>query len=143
MPFSSRWPEAALAGLACSMRSMSGPAVLAARGQLPGRLGAGLMLAGAGEVVADKLPVVPSRTEPPALGGRIATGAYTGYAVGGPLGAAVAALSAGAGTYATYHLRRQVGSASGLPDPVVAVGEDLLCYLLAWAATRGAGAVAS
>jgi uncharacterized membrane protein len=121
------------------MRSMSGPAVLAARGEIPGRLRPALLLAGAGEVAADKSSRAPDRTAPPALAGRIGTGAYTGYAVGGPVAAVVAALSAAGGTYATYQLRQRLGSASGLPDPVIAVGEDVLCYLAAALATRDVG----
>jgi hypothetical protein len=40
------------------------------------------------------------------------------------------------GTYATYHARRLIVRRTGLPDRVVAVGEDLLAFTAAGLATR-------
>jgi hypothetical protein len=124
------------------MRSMSGPAALAARGQIHGRPQAALLLAATGELAADKTSAAPDRTEPIGLGGRVGTGALTGYAIGGPVGAAVAAVSAGAGTYSTWRVRKLVVSATGLPDPVIAAGEDILAYLAIAAATQRVGEAA-
>ena len=75
MPSSNRWPEAALAGLASSMRTTAAPAVLAARGRISGKARVATLVAAAGELAADKSPVVSARTKPPALGERIAAGA--------------------------------------------------------------------
>jgi len=136
MPSSLRWPEAALAGLACSMRTAAGPGMLAARGRIHGRPRIAVLLAGTGELAMDKLPVVPARTDPPALLGRIGAGAFTGREVAGTPGAAVAMLAAAVGTYASGRARGLVTDTTGLPDPLVALGEDVLAYGLAAAATR-------
>ncbi len=119
------------------MRSMSGPAVLAARGQISGKLRPVLLLGAAGELAVDKSSVAVDRTELPAMLGRVGSGAYTGNAVAGPVGALVAALSAGVGTYSTWRIRKLVVSATGLPDPVIAAAEDVICYAMAAAATHG------
>jgi uncharacterized membrane protein len=132
----SRWPYAALVGLACSMRSTVGPAALAARGRFTGKQRAAVLLAAVGEFAADKHPDVPARTEPPVLGGRIVSGAYCGFVVAGPAGLVVAAASAAVGTYAAERARKVVGEKTGWPDPAVAVGEDLLAITTATLATR-------
>jgi hypothetical protein len=119
------------------MRSMSGPAVLAARGQVPGKARVALLVGASGELAVDKSSVAVDRTEIPALLGRIGSGAYTGNVVAGPVGALVAAVSAGVGTYSTWRIRKLVVSATGLPDPVVAAAEDILAYAAAAAATHG------
>jgi hypothetical protein len=119
------------------MRSMSGPAVLAARGQISGRARTALLLGASGELAVDKSSVAVDRTEIPALVGRIGSGAYTGNAVAGPVGALVAAASAGIGTYSTWRIRKLVVAATGLPDPVVAAAEDIVAYAMAAAATHG------
>jgi hypothetical protein len=116
---------------------MSGPATLAARGQLSGKPRAALLLAASGELAVDKSPAAIDRTEIPALLGRIGSGAFTGNAVAGPVGALVAAATAGVGAYSTWRIRKLVVTATGLPDPIVAGFEDILCYAAAAAATRG------
>jgi hypothetical protein len=136
MPSSLRWPDAALAGLACSMRSFAGPGMLAARGRIRGRARLVVLLAGTGEVAADKTPVVPPRTGIPALLGRVGSGAYTGREVAGLPGVAAGSLAAAIGTFATWRARGLVVETTGLPDPVVAVAEDMLAYGLAAVATR-------
>ena len=89
-----------------------------------------------GELAADKTPVVPSRTALPALAGRAATGGLSGRAVAGLPGAAAGAAAAVAGTYASGRARSLIVEKTGLADPVVAVGEDILAYALAAVATR-------
>jgi hypothetical protein len=142
MPSASRWPNAALAGLACAMRTFAGPAMLAAHGGIRGRPRIAVALAAAGEVAIDKSSAATDRTDIPALAGRMAAGGFTGRAIAGVSGAAAGAVAAAAGTYATWRLRALVVKASGLPDPVVAVGEDLIAYGLAAACTRSAPEVA-
>ena len=86
-----------------------------------------------GEMFVDKLPVmVPSRTAPPPLLGRAASGAIAGAALfasdgrrsaaGGVLGAGAALASA----YASERLRQQVAETLGVPDLVVALSEDAI-----------------
>jgi uncharacterized membrane protein len=145
MSSSLRWPDAALAGLASSMRTFAGPGMLAVRGRIRSPARISVLLAGAGELVMDKVPLVPSRTGLPALLGRIGAGAYTGADLAGVPGAATASVAAAAGTYATWRARGLVVERTGLPDPLVAVGEDMIAYGLAAMATRpgpGEGSVA-
>jgi hypothetical protein len=118
------------------MRTFAGPAMLAAHGRIQGRPRIAVALAAAGEVAMDKSPAATDRTDAPALAGRVAAGAWTGRAVAGAPGAAAGAVAAGVGTYATWRIRGLVVEATGLPDPVVAVGEDLVAYGLAAACTR-------
>ena len=136
---SSRVRSAALAGYACSMRSTSGPAALALRGRVRGRLRTALLVAAVGELVVDKLPFAPNRTEPPAWAGRIITGAITGAAVAGPAGAGAAGLAAGAGTYVNFRLRGQLPTLLRRPDAVIALGEDAICLAALAFATRRPG----
>jgi hypothetical protein len=139
MPTALRWPDGALSGLASSMRTFAGPGMLAARGRISGRPRIALLLAAAGELAIDKSPKATARTDLPALLGRVAAGGYTGHDVAGAPGAAAGSLSAAVGTYASWRARGLVVKATGLPDPVVAVGEDLLAYGLAAAGTRRDG----
>jgi uncharacterized membrane protein len=99
----------------------------------------GLMLAGAGELVGDKLPSTPNRTDPGALTGRLLFGALAGLAIGsegngrGALVTGGIAGMAGAaiGTFGGYRARKGLVDITGLPDPAVAVVEDLAAISLA------------
>ncbi len=135
MSSSLRWPAAALGGLSCAMRTFAGPAMLAAHGRIRGRPRIAVALAAAGEVAMDKSSAATDRTDTPALVGRMAAGAYTGRQIAGRPGAVAGTVAAAVGTYATWRLRTLAVEATGLPDPVVAVGEDLLAYGLAAACT--------
>ncbi|NDJ76201.1 MAG: DUF4126 family protein [Chloroflexi bacterium] len=89
-----------------------------------------LQIMAAGELVADKVPDIPSRTESGPLVGRTLVGALTGTlycAAQGRsrvVGALLGAVSAAAGAFVGYHLRRNAVEESGLPDPLVALIED-------------------
>lgn len=133
---SDRWPDALLVGLACSMRTTAGPAALAARGRITGRARGATLLAGAGELTVDKLPVASDRIAAPAVAGRVASGAYSGRQIAGGVGAASGAIGALVGTYATWRARRLAGEATGLADPAIAAGEDVLALTAAAIATR-------
>lgn len=134
-------------GLVAGMRSMSAPALLAGhlvehrrrrREGVASRLLASpgrcrlLRLLAAGEMVADKMPFIPARTEPMPLAGRAAMGALCGAALaehrgGARAGAAVlGAAAAVAATFAAYHLRRAAGQRLALPDAMLGVAEDAL-----------------
>lgn len=144
---------AGLLGVVAGLRSQLPNAVLAARGLEPADgplrlLGSGAgrraaYLAAVGELVADKLPATPSRVEPGPLVGRVVSGALAGAAFASAAGvrgarlvppAVAGALGAYAGTWGGYLARRTAVERSGLPDPVVAAGEDLLAVGLALAA---------
>jgi uncharacterized membrane protein len=137
---------AVLIGVVAGLRSMTAPAAIA-WGAWLGRLrldGTALAFAGSttaawllaamalGELVADKLPVTPSRTRPGPFAARILTGAFSGAAltagVGGALspGALLGALGAVAGTLGGYTLRTRLVPALQVPDYVVAVAEDVV-----------------
>jgi uncharacterized membrane protein len=134
-------------GAIAGVRSMAAPATLSRAaergdiGSLEGTLFAALgspsvstalRLFAIGEMFVDKLPVVPSRTSPPPLLGRAASGAFVGAALfasgrrqtmtGGVLGG----VSAVAAAYAAERLRLQIGESLGIPDFVVALSEDAL-----------------
>lgn len=129
--------RAALLGTAAGLRSATPFGVLALRGRLGGGgLRTAALTAAAGELVADKLPVTPSRTSPPALGGRLASGAAAGGLLGGAAGAALGGACAVFGAVAGERTRATLGMRTGLPDPLVAVVEDALAVGLAVAATR-------
>jgi uncharacterized membrane protein len=136
MTNSLRWPEAALAGLACSMRTFAGPGLLAVRGRITGVPRAAVLVAAAGELAADKSSKATDRTDPPALAGRVASGAYTGREIAGGTGAAAGAIASALGTFATWRARSLVVDITGLPDPVVGAGEDIVAEALAALATR-------
>ncbi len=83
-----------------------------------------------GELVADKLPFVPPRTDPGPLGARAVSGGVCGSAVflaegeRPEVGAALGAASAVASAFLFMNLRRMIGKAAKLPDPIVALAED-------------------
>lgn len=92
-----------------------------------------LKVAAAGETVGDKLPSAPPRTQPGPLIGRALSGALCGAALArsqresAVAGALLGAVGGIVGTFAFYALRRTLTEA-GLPDFVVAVGEDALAF---------------
>ena len=96
----------------------------------------------AGEIVGDKLPMTPSRLAPGPLFGRLLFGGITGAALcvaGGKraeAGAVIGTLAAGASAFGFYHLRQWVDRTTGLPDPAVAVAEDVLAYGGGWSVLR-------
>jgi hypothetical protein len=131
-----RWPDAALAGLASSMRTFAGPGMLAVRGRISGPPRLLVLLAATGELAMDKSSVATDRTDPPAVAGRVAAGAYTGRELAGAPGAVAGAAAAAVGTYASWRARKLVVDITGLPDVVVAIGEDMLALGAAAIATR-------
>lgn len=121
-----RW--AALAGLAAAagLRSATPAAGLAShRPGTPAAVKAAFGLAALGELAADKHPKAPSRSSPPGMASRLFAGAATGYAATRrPEAAAVCGVIAMAAGSGAARLRAQLGTATGLPDPVIAVFED-------------------
>jgi uncharacterized membrane protein len=142
---------------ACSgIRSLTPPAVVSwaastGRLDLPPRLRflshpgvtSFLLLSALGEVVVDKLPFVPSRTVPPVLAWRVATGAFLGAALAlareesGIAGALVGGTGGACGSYGGAALRAALGRLSGLPEPFPGiVGDALAVTLSLWAASE-------
>lgn len=108
---------------------------------LRGRLGGGTrrlapLVAVAGELVLDKLPQTPSRTSPPGLAARLGSGAAAGWLLAGAPGAAIGSAAAGLGAFAGERTRAALGRRTGLPDPLIAVAEDVVAIGVALAATR-------
>ena len=118
------------------MRTFAGPAMLAAHGRISGQARIAVLIAASGELAADKTPAATDRTDAPAVVGRVLAGAYTGHRIADAPGTAAGAVAAAVGSYATWRVRKLVVDTTGLPDPVVAVGEDVLAMAAAAVATR-------
>ena len=133
---------AAAAGLGAvaGLRSMTAPALLAwagyrgwARTARVLRMARAVKVASTlavGEIIADKTPYIPNRTEPASLGWRVASGALVGGALCASknksvvAGAVAGGLGALAATYGAFHLRHRL--AERFPDRLVAVADDAI-----------------
>lgn len=95
-----------------------------------------LVLSAVGELVGDKLPFAPSRLTPGPLIGRMLFGGLAGAAVASEtrrsllLGAVLGAGGAVFGSWVGYHARVALGSATGIPDPVWGIVEDVAVVTL-------------
>ena len=83
----------------------------------------------AGEMVMDKLPIAPNRTEPLSLAWRVLTGGLSGGVLCASKrniakGAILGAVGAVAGTFAGFHARRAVRDKLHVTDRIVAAAED-------------------
>lgn len=140
-----------IAGALSGMRSAAGPALAAwqlkdqrvgRRDRLPRRLLAAehapqvAAALATGELLADKHPNMPNRTDVPSLVGRAAAGALAAVALV-PRRASMrvmlahALIGAGAAiltTHLSYHARRRLARANGHGDRLVALAEDALTY---------------
>jgi uncharacterized membrane protein len=144
--------RAALLGFVTGLRSQVPVALLAIEtqrgdfdpgaGRLARRFGSnegvlGAVVAFAGEVVADKLPVTPPRTTIGPFLQRLATGGTVGAAVhydaGRPraLGALLGAAGAGAGAWTGSRARILAAERTRLPGPLLGGIEDLVAIGLA------------
>jgi uncharacterized membrane protein len=137
--------EAAM-GAVCGLRTFTGPAIIAGAAnrnilelnQTPlawlasdGAAGTAVLLA-AGELIADKLPFMPNRTDAPGLAARFIAGAICGMAIAGRrkrneriLSGIVGGTAAIAAAYAGYQYRKRVklpSLAAALLEDAVAVG---------------------
>lgn len=145
-------------GAISGLRSMAGPATVsraAANGNLYNLEGTPFAALGSskvplaltvlevGELIGDKLSIMPSRTSLPPLLGRMASGALVGAtlfvsgerrpAAGATLGAASALTAA----YASEHLRAYAVDKAGVPDLIAALLEDGIVLLTARRLLRG------
>lgn len=136
--------RAAALGVVAGMRSQLPLALLSLAAHqgdrdqldLPGILASpkvtALLLANAaGEIVVDKLPFTPSRLNPGSLVVRAGLGGLAGALLSRDTrqqafrGAAIGAVGALVGSYAGYHVRADLVAMTGLPDPLLAVLEDI------------------
>ena len=84
------------------------------------------------ELVADKLPKTPKRTDPGPLVFRAITGGFSSMAICASahqspiIGTFVGVLGSIAGAFAGYEIRHRLVKAFGLPDFGVAVAEDFV-----------------
>jgi uncharacterized membrane protein len=133
-----------LIGCVCGLRSMTAPAVIAwgahfgwlhLDGGLLGFFASKITLIvfslfAVGELVADKLPFIPGRTQAGPLAVRVILGAMCGAALciagAAPpvFGAILGGLGGVAGAFAGYNYRRLLGSK--VPDLALALLEDLV-----------------
>jgi uncharacterized membrane protein len=153
----SPFPRALLLGAVAGMRSQLPIALLGlegARGRFdPGRNWlarrlatpagvAAAVLASVGELIGDKLPVIPNRTRPGPFTGRVAIGTLVGAAVyrdadrHAAYGAVVGAVAAATSTLALIRARTALGRRTALPDRVWGVVEDALALTLGLLAIR-------
>lgn len=131
-------------GVVAGMRSQLPLALLSLAAQQQGRNQHGLpavltspqvtallLACAAGELAVDKLPFTPSRLMPGSLAVRAGIGSLAGTLLvrkaGFPpmCGAALGAIGALAGSYVGHDVRAGLGAATGLPDPIFALLEDV------------------
>jgi uncharacterized membrane protein/uncharacterized protein (UPF0548 family) len=157
MPITTPFPRALLLGAATGMRSQLPIALLGleryrdrfdpGRSWLARRLAtpsgvAAAVLASVGELIVDKLPVVPDRTRPGPFTGRVAVGTVVGAAVyqdahrPAAYGAVVGAAAAAASTLALARARTALARRTPLPDRAWGVVEDALALSLGLLAVR-------
>jgi uncharacterized membrane protein/uncharacterized protein (UPF0548 family) len=157
MPITTPFPRALLLGAVTGMRSQLPIALLGLqsfRGRFdPGRSWlarwlatpsgvATAVLASVGELIVDKLPVVPDRTRPGPFTGRVAVGTVVGAAAyqdahrPAPYGAVVGAAAAAASTLALARARTALARRTPLPDRAWGVVEDALALTLGLLAVR-------
>jgi uncharacterized membrane protein len=132
----------ALLGLESSRgRFDPGRSWLARRLATPGGVAAAV-LASVGELIGDKLPMIPDRTRPGPLAGRVAIGALVGAGVYqdadglAAYGAVVGAVAAAASTLALARARAALGRRTPLPDLGWGLVEDVLALTLGLLAVR-------
>jgi uncharacterized membrane protein len=131
--------RSALLGATTGIRSTAGP--FAARWSETKRLPVGSAISLGGEMVADKLPFVPSRTTPQGLVPRVGAAIYAVKAgLRKPdFGAyAIAAVAAVATAFAAAKVREAIKNNTEIPDVFVGLAEDALVGGLLWAAVKTA-----
>jgi len=135
--------RALLVGAATGGRSQAGITAvrLTTRGAgTLSRLAVGV--AAIGELVADKHPDIPSRLNPQGLVPRVVLGATAAAmlarrAGGGATIAAVVGATAAVGGAVLGAAWREAAANTAIPALPAAIGEDVLCYALAFAACAG------
>jgi uncharacterized membrane protein len=143
--------EAVGVGVVSGMRTLLMPALLSRpypghRGEPPAHGAADLLrsptlsnvlvFASASELVGDKLPAAPDRTEMPPLVARALSGGLAAAVLAArngraPMPAAVLGAVAAVGTaHAMVRLRRATGRRLNIPDPLVGLAEDCVAFAI-------------
>ena len=146
-----------LIGAVAGMRSMMAPAIvisdiLARSPDVPinpvlrffGTMGAKKfsLANSAGELIFDKLPFTPSRTQTPSVVFRCLSGALAGgllastRASSPAFGAALGAAGSLIGTYGGHGVRKWIDDSTKLPDPLIGLTEDGVAIALGRLAVR-------
>ena len=122
---------AALLGKSAGSRTFTPEAVLVARGRLAVNpmIRRAVLVAAAAEIIGDKLPSTPARTEPIGLIGRIASGTFCGRVAAGNAGALVGAATSAAATFGFYEARK--AASARMPALLAALLEDAIAIGLA------------
>lgn len=131
--------RSALLGATTGIRSTAGP--FAAHWTESKRLPVRSAMALGGEMVADKLPFVPSRATPGGLVPRIGAAIYAvkaGLRKPNVATYAIAAVAAIVTAYAAAKAREAINENSDVPDFIVGLAEDALVIGLLWATVRTA-----
>ncbi|MBV8636453.1 MAG: hypothetical protein JO322_00065 [Candidatus Eremiobacteraeota bacterium] len=119
--------RSALLGATTGIRSTAGP--FAARWSESKRLPIGSAMALGGEMVADKLPFVPSRATPGGLAPRVGGAIYavrTGVRKPDAAAYAIAAVAAIGTAFAAANLRKFIKENTDIPDFAAGLAEDVL-----------------
>lgn len=88
-----------------------------------------LKIFAAGEVIMDKMPFTPARTDLAPLMGRVVLGGLVGAAVSKDKwiqGGVVGALGALAASYVAYYIRKSLHDEQHIPDLLLGMAEDAL-----------------
>ncbi len=128
-----RRDAAILLGLATGLRTFSAPAALALHKRPLGPAQRLLLVAAAGELIADKLPAMTSRLSRRGLAGRILSSSVSGALVGGGPGAGSSAAAALASAVCGNRARASFGGRS------CALAEDGAAIALAMLGAARAG----
>jgi len=134
--------RSALVGVIAGMRSTSAPALVSQvrahqnhNGSKTAKVLGTLFVT---ELIADKLPFLPSRTKPASLLTRIISGATSAARLDNDRhdrlrAALLGAAGALGATFLFYQLRKDLGRRYDIPDRLLALGEDaLLIGLAVW-----------
>ncbi|MBW3603740.1 MAG: hypothetical protein KY460_02320 [Actinobacteria bacterium] len=121
------------------------PEGIAGPGRIFRRRGAVPLLAlfAVGELIADKLPMTPSRMEAGPLLGRLALGATAGAGIASALGRSrivgglLGGVGAAAGALLGSRYREYAAQQTDTPDAVWALLEDVVAVAIGLVATRG------
>ncbi len=150
---------ATVAGAVAGLRSMTAPALisrLVQSGRLPMASSVSTIFQhmsstkistalAVGELIADKLPFIPSRISTGPLIGRAITGGLSGAAIANSrrrsplLGAMLGAAAALGAAYAAYQLRKKITTDWHIPDTLVALAEDAIAVGVGYSALRRLG----
>lgn len=127
-------------GFVAGLRSLTAPAVSLAATGSPLALPVGILAAG--ELLADKLPIMPSRLEQPGLGARVLSGAYCAFVLADAFdgdiscGLSNGILGALSGAWAGYNLRKKLDESTPVPDIFLGMAEDAVALGAAFLLAR-------